>query len=120
LTDDIRLGVDQLFETKIWTVSGGVTLHLVPNAIVAGRTLDWSVGGSLAMFTDTASLPVPAENTWKFFTSVEVPVKGGARIPVSVIYTNDPNALTKEKFVRGLIGLSYDFSALQRLFTPGS
>ena len=120
LTDDIRLGVDQLFQTKIWTVSGGVTLHLVPNAIVAGRTLDWSVGGSLAMFTDTASLPVPVENTWKIFTSVEVPVKGGGRIPVSVIYTNDPNALTKEKFVRGLIGLSYDFSALQRLFTPGS
>ena len=120
LTDDIRLGVDQLFQTKIWTISGGVTSHLAPDSIVPGRTLDWSVGGSLAMFTDTASLPITAENVWKIFTSVEVPVKGGGRIPVSIIYTSDPNALTKEKFVRGQIGLSYDFSALKQLFTPGS
>ena len=39
---------------------------------------------------------------------------------MSVIYTNDPNAFTKERFVRGQIGLSFDFSALQRLFTSGS
>jgi hypothetical protein len=118
ITDDVRLGADQLFQTKIWTVSGGVTSHLAPNSIVRGRTIDWSVGGSFALFTDTDSLPVPVENIWKFFTAVEVPVGGGGRIPVSIVYTNDPNALTKERYVRGQIGLSYDFSALKQLFKP--
>ncbi|HYN06967.1 MAG TPA: hypothetical protein VES67_06230 [Vicinamibacterales bacterium] len=120
LTDDIQLGADQLFKTKIWTVSGAVTSHLAPGAIIRGRTIDWSVGGSVAVFADKASMPVPAENTWKIFTSVDVPVGGGGKIPVSIVYTNDPNALTKEKFIRGQIGLSYDFSALKQLFTPGS
>ena len=118
ITDDVRLGVDQLFQTTIWTLSGCVTSHLAPNSIVRGRTIDWSVGGSYAMFTGTDSLPVPIENTWKIFTAVEVPVGGGGRIPVSILYTNDPNALTKERYVRGQIGLSYDFSALKQLFKP--
>jgi hypothetical protein len=120
ITDDIRLGVDQRFQTKIWTLSGQVTSHLAPDVIVSGRTLDWIIGGSYAIFVDTASLPVPVENTWKIFTGVEVPIKGGGRIPVSIVYTTDPNALTKEKYVRGQIGLSYDFSALKQLFSPGS
>jgi hypothetical protein len=47
-----------------------------------------------------------------------VPVGGGGKIPVSIVYTNDPNALTKESYVRGQIGLSYDFSALKQLFKP--
>jgi hypothetical protein len=38
---------------------------------------------------------------------------------VSVIYSNDPNAVSKERYVSGLIGLSYDFSALKQLFAPG-
>jgi hypothetical protein len=118
ITDDIRLGAEQLFKTKIWTLSGGVTTHLAPNAIVSGRTIDWSVGGSFGLFTDTDALPAPVENTWKVFTAVEVPVGGGGKIPVSIVYTNDPNALTKESYVRGQIGLSYDFSALKQLFKP--
>ena len=118
ITDDVRLGVDRLFQTKIWTLSGGVTSHLAPNSIVPGRTIDWSVGGSFALFTDTASLPVPVDDPWRIFTAVEVPVGGGGRIPVSIVYTNDPNALTKERYVRGQIGLSYDFSALKQLFRP--
>jgi len=120
ITDDIRQGVEQLFQTKIWTLSGQVTSHLAPGVIVSGRTLDWTIGGSYAMFVDTASLPVPIKNTWKIFTGVDVPIGGGGRIPVSIVYTTDPNALTKEKYVRGQIGLSYDFSALKQLFSPGS
>ena len=116
LTDDIRLGVGQLFQTKVWTVSGEVVSHLAPDTIVKGRTIDWSVGTSAALFRDAASLPVPAKNTYKIFTRVDLPMRGGGRIPVSIIYTNDPNALTKERYVVGQIGLSYDFGALGQLF----
>ena len=118
ITDDVRLGVDQLFQTKVWPLARGVTTHLAPNSIVRGRTIDWSVGASFAMFTDTDALPAPVENIWKVFTAVEVPVGGGGRIPVSIVYTTDPNSLTKERYVRGQIGLSYDFSALKQLFKP--
>ena len=120
ITGDIRPPAGPLFTTKIWTVSGAVTMHLAPDVIVSGRTLDWSVGAGVGIFTDTAAMPAPPDNTWRIFTSIEVPVKGAARIPVTIVYTNDPNSLTKEKYVRGQVGLSYDFSALKQLFGPGS
>ena len=47
------------------------------------------------MFQDRAALPLPVENTWKVFTKFEFPIRGGGRIPVSVIYSNDPNALVE-------------------------
>ena len=43
-------------------------------------------------------------------------MKGGGKIPFSVIYTNDSNALAKQKYMSGLVGFSYDFSALGNLF----
>jgi hypothetical protein len=119
VTDDVRLGADRLFQIKAWTINAQVVSYLAPDAIVAGRTMDWSVGASGTFFRQTSSLPVPAADTWKLFTSLEIPVRGGARIPLSVIYTNDPNALTKERYVAGQIGLSYDFSALKQLFAGG-
>jgi hypothetical protein len=119
VTDDIRLGVAQLFQTKVWTVAGEVTTHLAPDAI-PGRTIDWSLGTSVALFQDAASLPVPAERTSKIDTRLDLPVRGGGRIPVSIIYSNDPNALTKQRFVSGQIGISYDFAAIGQLFGSGS
>jgi len=119
-TDDIRLGVEQLFATKVWTLSAEVTSHLAPGSIVQGRTIDWSLGASASIFQDAASLPIVAENTWKIFTRFELPVRGGGKIPVSVIYSNDPNAISKERYVSGQIGVSYDFAALKQLFAPGS
>ncbi len=117
ITDDVRLGPAEIFEVKQWTVSGSMTTHLAADAIVRGRTVDWSVGALANLFRDTAQLPIPVDNTWRIFTTVDVPVGDAARIPVSVIYTNDPNALEKSKYVVGQIGISYDFSALKKLFT---
>ena len=118
--NDISLGIDQLFTAKAWTLAGSITAHLAPGSIVAGRTIDWSSGVTRVMFQDREGLPLPVENTWKVFSKFEFPIRGGGRIPVSVIYSNDPNALSKERFVSGLVGVSYDFSALKQLFAPGS
>ena len=70
------------------------------------------------MFQD-AALPVDAENTWKFFTTLDFPVRGGGKIPVAVVFSNDPNAIDRQRFVSGQIGLNYDFSALKQLFAAG-
>jgi hypothetical protein len=74
------------------------------------------VGVAFNHFANKDRLPVPAEDTWKVFTTFDIPVSKTARIPVSVVYTNDPNALTKSKYVSGQIGISYDFTALTALF----
>jgi hypothetical protein len=118
ITDDVRLGPEEIFEIKQWTVSGSMTTHFAANAISVGRTVDLSVGALANLFRDTAQLPFPVDNTWRVFTTVDVPIGDAARIPVSVIYTNDPNALVKTNYVVGQIGISYDFSALKRLFRP--
>jgi hypothetical protein len=92
--------------------------HLAPGAVTAGRTVDWGLGAAGTFFQDRASLPVSAKDTWKIFSTLDVPVGKAAKIPFSLIYSNDPNALTKSKYVSGLIGISYDFSAIGQLFRP--
>jgi hypothetical protein len=116
VTDDVRLGTARLFQVKVWTVNAQVTSHLAPDALVVGRTVDWSIGASGSFFQDRRSLPLPVEHTWKLFTSFDFPVRGGGRIPLSVIYASDPNGLTKERFVTGQVGISYDFSTIKQLF----
>lgn len=116
VTNDISAGA-AVFAAKTWTLAGEITSHLASGGFLAGRSLDWSLGGSALLFVDTASIPVPASNTWKVFSTFAFPIRGGGRIPVSVIYSNDPNAVAKERFVSGLIGISYDFSALKQLFS---
>ena len=118
VTDDTR-SAEQPFEIKAWTISAQVTSHLAPGGIVPGRTIDWNMGASSTIFQDAASLPVDAENTWKVFTSLDFPVRGGGKIPVSIVFSNDPNAIGKQRFVSGQIGLNYDFSALKQLFAAG-
>ena len=118
VTDDTR-SAEQPFEIKAWTISAQVTSHLAPGGIVPGRTIDWNMGASSTIFQDAASLPVDAENTWKVFTSLDFPVRGGGKIPVSIVFSNDPNASGKQRFVSGQIGLNYDFSALKQLFAAG-
>ena len=37
-------------------------------------------------------------------------------MPVVVTFTNDPNSLSKQRYVRGQVGIDYDFGALKKLF----
>lgn len=47
--------------------------------------------------------------------SDSIPIREAAKIPISVVYINDANALAKSKYVSGQVGISYDFSALKKL-----
>lgn len=116
LTEDVRLGAENLFEVKLWTVNTSVTARLAQDALVTGSAIEWSSGVVANLFADKTTMPVPVKNTWKLFTSFDVPLSSAARIPFSVVYSNDPNALLKKNFVSGQIGVSYDFSALTKLF----
>lgn len=116
VADDVRLGAAQEFQVKKWTVNASITTHFADNAIVSGRAVGWNSGFAVDMFQDKASLPISVDNTWKVFTTFEVPLSDAATIPLSVVYSNDPNALTKQKYVSGFLGINYDFSALGKLF----
>jgi hypothetical protein len=119
VTDDVRLGAANVFQVKQWSFSASLTGRLAQDALVEGKAVDWSSGVVVNRFADKARIPVPAQDTWKAFTTFDIPVSKTARVPVSVVYTNDPNALQKSKYVSGQIGISYDFTALTSLFRSG-
>ncbi len=116
VTNDVSLGVDRLFAVKRFDFSAQVTSHLAGGAFATGRTADWSLGSTGTFFVDKASVPVPLQNTWKIFSTFDVPVGKAAKIPFSIIYSNDPNALEKSKYLSGFVGISYDFAAIGQLF----
>lgn len=114
--DDVSLGPENVFQIKQATFSGAVTAQLAADAWTPGVAIEWTSGFVASVFTDKAALPVPTKNTWKVFTTIDIPLSKAARIPFSIVYTNDANALEKSKHVKGQIGLSYDFAALATLF----
>ena len=116
VTDDVRLGAGNLFQIKQLNVNVSITAHLARNAIVKGRSVEWNSGTTATIFTNKSALPIAVKNTWKLFSGFDIPIGDAAKIPISVVYTNDSNALDKTQYVSGQVGISYDFSALKKLF----
>jgi hypothetical protein len=115
VTTDVHLGADKTFQVKQFTLNASLTVNLLPDVLVANRSVEWSNGATLNVFTNKSTLPTPVTDTWKLFTKLEIPISAAAKIPLSVVFTNDKNELQKTKYVTGFVGVSYDFSALPRL-----
>lgn len=81
--------------------------------IVDNRSTEWSLAGRLAIPNDD----LERDEVFEVALDLRFPVSESAHVPVVVTYTNDPNSLSKQKFVRGQIGINYDFGALKKLFT---
>jgi hypothetical protein len=116
IADDVRMEQGEGVRVNQLTLSGAHTAQLAPDALVAVRAVDWSAGATVNLFTNRGSLPMPLDHTWRLFTSFEIPVTAAASIPVSVVFTNDANELQKTKYMSGFVGISYDFSAVGKLF----
>jgi hypothetical protein len=116
VTDDVRFGEANLFQVKQVNVNASITAHLARDAITKGRTMEWNSGTTATIFTNKSALPIPVKNTWKLYSGFDIPIGDAAKIPISVVYTNDSNALEKTQYVSGQVGISYDFSALKKLF----
>ena len=65
---------------------------------------------------DDDGVPVDRKRIVKVNTTLTLPFMDKAKIPLSFTYSNDPNNLTKEKYVTGQIGVSYDFGAIWDVF----
>jgi hypothetical protein len=118
-TNDARFGTGNLFQIKQLDLSAAVTTEFAKDVFAVNRAVSWKSGANSLTFTNKSALPaaVKADNTWKLFTEFSIPLGDAAQIPISVLYTNDGTALKKEKYVSGNVGISYDFSALGKLFT---
>jgi hypothetical protein len=115
VTKAVHLGADKAFDVQQFTLTASVAVKLLPDVIVSNRSVEWSSGAAVNLFTNKAALPMPVKDTWKLFSTFEVPISAAARIPLSVVFTNDNNELQKTKYVTGFVGVSYDFSALPSL-----
>jgi hypothetical protein len=103
------------FRTKDWTYAAGLTGSVLKGWLAADRSVELSAALSGIVPLDDDAVPVSRKRIIKVNGTVTFPFKDKARIPFSVTYSNDPNNLTKEKYVSGQIGISYDFSALKGL-----
>lgn len=116
VSNDVSLGADKLFQVKHVSFAAAATVTFVQDTIVKGRSIAWTNGAVVNALVDKASLPVPIKNTWKVFSTFEIPVTDAATIPVSMVFTNDNNELKKTRYMSGFVGITYDFSAIGKLF----
>jgi len=117
-TDDVTLSPGSLFTIKTFTAAVGVNTLVAHDLLVRGRATELSLNANFDAPVDAGALPIKRKTLWRLGAAISLPWAGAASIPVSFTYTNDPNALKKERYVTGHIGISYDFGALKSLFKP--
>ncbi len=100
------------FKTKDWQLSAALTGSVLKNALVNGRAAELSASLSGIIPLDDNDVPVDRKSIFKVNATLTLPFIDKAKIPLSFTYSNDPNNLTKEKYVTGQIGVSYDFGAI--------
>lgn len=103
------------YSLRTWKLSAGLTGSLLADVIVEGRSAEYTLAGDWSLPMDGDDVPLDRKSLWKVSLALKLPVSKTAMVPVSVTYTNDPNALTNQKFVKGRIGIQYDFGGLKRL-----
>lgn len=112
--DEMQAGANDPFRVREWQIGGGLTGSVLRDVVAAGRSAELSANFTGQLPMDDGAAPVVRKNIWKAGLSLVLPFQKSAKIPISVTYSNDPNNLTKEKYVTGHIGVSYDFGALLR------
>lgn len=118
VVDDVSVGANSFVALKTWSAAVAVNHLAVKNVLVQGRAIEFSLNAHIEIPVDDDPQIVERKEVWRVVGSVGIPWGDSVTIPVSVTLTSDPNSLTKEKYVSGHIGVSYDFGALKSLFKP--
>jgi hypothetical protein len=121
IVDDVSLGADKLVTLETWTVAIALNHTRWRDVIVKGRSAELSFNANFEFPVGSEPLlPKEREKVWRLIGAIALPFGDAAKIPISVTYASDPNSLSKEKFVTGNIGVSYDFGALKKFLKPAS
>jgi hypothetical protein len=114
IVDDVSLGEDSVVSLGTWTVAIALNHTRWRDVIVQGRAAELSLNANFEFpVGNEPLLPAERENVWRVVGAIAVPLGATAKIPVSVTLTSDPNNLSKETFVTGHLGITYDFGALK-------
>lgn len=112
---DVKLANGLPVTLKQWKLAAGLSATLARDLLVEGRGTELTVSGEALLPWDGNSVPLDRKTTWKADASLKLPITDTTQVPISVTWTNDPNNLTKSKYVRGQMGISYDFKSLVQL-----
>ena len=104
-------------DLKQWKLTGGLAGTIWPDALVDGRGSELTLSGEWLIPSDDGGLK--RKTVWRADLALTLPVTDSAQIPVSVTYTNDPNNLTNQRYVRGQVGINYDFGSLKKMLAKG-
>lgn len=115
---DVTVGAASPLSLKAWAFASGFSTSILPGVVVPGQAAELTVSAKVTVPHDSPP-GFDRKTTWRADVALRMPVSDTLRLPVSVTYTNDPNALAKQNFVRGQIGIQYDFGALKNLLKAG-
>jgi len=119
MVDDVSLGADKLVTLETWTVVMALNHTRWRDAIVKGRAAELSFNANFEFPVGSEPLlPNKREKAWRLIGAIALPFGDVAKIPISVTYASDPNSLSKEKFVTGHVGVTYDFGAFKKFLKP--
>jgi hypothetical protein len=119
-TQDVTAGTAQTFVLKQWKLAGAFSWTVMKDVLVVGRGSPITLSAEGLFPRDGRDVPLHRKRTWKADLAVAFPVNDTLQIPLSITFTNDPNSLKKERFVKGQIGINYDFGAIKALLGYGN
>jgi hypothetical protein len=114
--DNVAVNEGSAVTVKTLSAAFAVNSLVARDALIQGRATELSINAKVD--APVGDLPIDRKTVWHIVGGISLPWGDAASVPISVTFTNDPNNLQKQKFVRGYIGLAYDFSALKSLFKP--
>jgi hypothetical protein len=100
---------------KQWKAAVGFVGPIWKGVFVPNRAAELALSAEGFFPVDGSEVTVDRKITYKGDLAFKIPIAESLELPFSFTYTNDPNELTKKKYVTGRIGVTYDFGALKRL-----
>lgn len=101
---------------KTWLFAAGLSGDFMKGVLVKGRSTEWNLAGRFLLPADSDDVPVERDEVYEASLGLKFPVTETTHVPVVVTFTNDPNSISKQRYVRGQVGIDYDFKALKNLF----
>jgi hypothetical protein len=112
---DSTHAVTGAYSARDFQIAAGLTGSVLKDVLVSGRSAEISASVKGQLINDGANATADRRNTFNVNTTLTLPFQKQGKIPFSITWTNDPNNLTKQQYVRGQIGLSYDFGSIMGL-----
>ncbi len=103
------------YSARDFQIVAGLTGSILKDALVSGRGAELTASVKAQLIKDGANATANRRNMFNVNATLSLPFQEQGKIPLSITWTNDPNNVTKQKYVSGQIGVSYDFGSIMRL-----